>query len=90
MEEWSGARAGRIGGGKSGFCMHSTVAGFPFPCAFHPCADVKSTESEQLLFLFFLKVPKEVSKRQQPAVVHSVAWGSCVHQWHIGKLPGGV
>ncbi|GAB5572538.1 calpain-3 isoform X1 [Prionailurus iriomotensis] len=33
------------------------------------------------------EVPKEVQKWQRPAVVCSITWGSCVHQWHMGKLP---
>ena len=70
--------------------IHSTVVGIPSLQEFHPHSDLKSTESERLLFLFLLKVPKEVQKWQRPAVVCSITWGSCVHQWHIGKLPGGV
>lgn len=70
--------------------MHPAIAGAPFLQTFCLCSDLRSTESECLLFLFLPKVPKEVQKWQQPAVACSITWGSCVclAQWEAS--PGGL
>lgn len=52
--------------------IHPPTAGVPFLQAFRLHSDLRSTESECLLFLFLLKVPKEVQKWRQPAVACSI------------------